>query len=132
VPSRPHSVLVVDDHAVVREALGHLVESTDGLAVWGTAVSGDDALAQLERTGAAGTARDGGPDVVVTDVRMPGTDGIELTAQVRTRWPALPCLVFSGQPSRPYAERALAAGAVAFVAKGDPTAIIRAILGAVA
>ena len=121
------SVLVVDDHPAIREGLGTLVEGTDGLAVWGTASSGDDALAQLETTAAAGSG-DGGPGVVVTDVQMPGMDGIALVAEVRARWPALPCVVFSAQRSQNYAERARAAGAAGFVEKGDVDGLVRAIL----
>ena len=125
MPSGPYSVLVVDDHPVVREALADVIEATDGLSVWGTAASGDDALAQLEATG---PARADGPGVVVTDVRMPGMTGLELVAEVRSRWPALPCLVFSAQQSGTFAARARAAGAAGFVEKGDPTALIEAVL----
>ena len=126
-PEDPISVLLVDDHPAILEGVGLLVEHTDGLAVWGTAESGDDALAQLEATGPAGAARQDGPGVVVTDVRMPGMDGIELAAEVHTRWPALPCLVFSAEWSPVYAERARAAGAVGFVEKGDVSGLVGAI-----
>ncbi|HEX8299043.1 MAG TPA: response regulator transcription factor [Rubricoccaceae bacterium] len=124
------SVFVVDDHHAIREGLGDLVTGTDGLDVWGTAESGDDALAQLEATGAAGATRDGGPDVVVTDVRMPGMDGIALVGAIRARWPALPCVVFSAQLSQAYAVQALAAGAAGYVEKGNLAGLIEAVFRA--
>lgn len=128
VPAPPVlSVLVVDDHPAIREGLSDLLSVTDGLAVWGTAESGDDALAQLEATEASGTSRQGGPGVVVTDLRMPGMDGITLVAEVRVRWPGLPCLVLSAQWSRNGAEQARAAGAAAYVEKGDVDGLVQTI-----
>ncbi len=126
-PMSPLSVLVVDDHPIVRDAVGALVDHTEGLRVWGTAVSGSDAIAQLEATGPGGTARPDGPEVVVTDLRMPGMDGLELVAEVRSRWPAVPCLVFSAQDRLSSAGQATAAGAAGFVEKGDSSALIAAV-----
>ncbi|HEX9951196.1 MAG TPA: response regulator transcription factor [Rubricoccaceae bacterium] len=128
MPPSPISVLVVDDHAVVREAVSDLVAATAGLAVWGTAVSGDDALAQLERTGSVEADRIDGPIVVVTDVQIPGMNGLELVAEVCSRWPSLPCLVISAKQE--YASLATVAGAVGFIEKGDPAGLIAAVFRA--
>ena len=124
------SVLIVDDHPLLREGLRDLVAATAGLAVWAAAASGTDALALLEATGAAGTLRSGGPSVVVTDLQMPGVDGIALVAEVRARWTALPCVVFSAQRHQVYAERARAAGAAEYVEKGDLDGLIAAVFRA--
>lgn len=121
-------MLVVDDHPVVRAVVSDLVGHTEGLRVWGTAVSGRDALAQLEASGPGGTARPDGPEVVVTDLRMPGMDGLGLVAEVRSRWPAIPCLVFSAQDRLSSEVSAAAAGAVGFVEKGNPGELIAAVL----
>jgi two-component system capsular synthesis response regulator RcsB len=125
------SILLVDDHPVIREGLGDLIAATAGLTVWGTAESGDDALVQLKATATTRTFRGDGPSVVVTDVHMPpGMDGIALVAEVRSRWPALPCVVFSAQRSHAYAERARAAGASGYVDKGDLDELIAAVFRA--
>ncbi|HYZ34414.1 MAG TPA: response regulator, partial [Crenalkalicoccus sp.] len=90
--ARPASILLVEDEAPLRrlsarllERAGHAVRAVDG---------GEAALAALE----AGPL----PDAVVSDVAMPGMDGLALAARIRERWPALPVLLVSG-----YAEGAL-------------------------
>ena len=118
----PLSVLVVDDHDVVRDALVVLIGGTPGLTVWGDAASGEGALALL-----SDRERPEGPDVVVSDVEMPGMSGVELAAALRSQWPGLPCLMVSAHHPGLYAERALAAGAVGYVEKGDPRGIIAEI-----
>jgi DNA-binding NarL/FixJ family response regulator len=125
VPAAPLSVLVVDDHDVVRDALVVLIGGTPGLTVWGDAASGEGALALLSASEAS--EGPGGPDVVVSDVEMPGMSGVELAAALRSRWPALPCLMVSAHHPGLYAERALAAGAVGYVEKGDPRGIVAEI-----
>jgi DNA-binding NarL/FixJ family response regulator len=120
VTDSPISVLLVDDHDVVRSALETLVEFTPGLELWGAATSGADALARLDEA----TVQ---PDVVVSDVAMPGMSGVELAAAVRSRWPTLPCLMVSGHHPALYAEKARAAGAAGYVEKGDPSEIVDAI-----
>ena len=100
MPPSPVSVLTVDDHAVVRESLSVYLDDEPGLVVWGTAASGDDALAQLSAADEAG-----GPDVVVSDLQMPGISGVELVAQVGTRHPGLPCLMFLAHAGSPWTGR---------------------------
>ena len=67
------SVLVVDDDTLVRAGLRMMIETQDDLVVAGEAANGDDAIA---------LARELEPDVVLMDIRMPGTDGIEATRRI--------------------------------------------------
>ena len=75
----PIRVLIADDQRVVRDGLAMLVALTDGVEVVGTAYDGDEAvrLAEAHR-----------PDVILMDLRMPGTDGIAATATLRQRLPS--------------------------------------------
>jgi DNA-binding NarL/FixJ family response regulator len=120
----PLSVLVVDDHAVMRDSLSLLLSSTPGLALWGAAATGAEALDLL-----TGPGDQAGPGLVVTDVKMPGMTGLELVATVRTRWPAVPCVVYSAHFTGLYAERARAAGAAAYIEKGDWAGLLDAVAG---
>ena len=127
MPVGTTSVLVVDDHHVVRNALVDLVEGTPGLTAWGAAASGEEALALLSAWDTSGRAGRGYPDLVVSDVQMPGMSGVELAAVLRDRWPGLPCLMVSAHYPGLYADRATAAGAVGCVEKWDVRGIIEAI-----
>ena len=126
MPDAPLSVLIVDDHAVVREALSVYIGADPGLAVWGTAASGEDALAQLDHVPPPPR-----PDALVVDVQMPGMNGIELVAEVLARHPGLPCVVLSAHTGESYADRARAAGARGFVVKGRPDRLAAALQRAV-
>ena len=102
------TVLVVDDHAVVRSGLRLLLDAEPGLVVVGEAGSGHDAV--LEN-------RSLQPDVVVMDVVMPGEDGIEATRQVLRERPGVKVLVLSMQDDPSYVREAFAAGASGYVLK---------------
>jgi two-component system chemotaxis sensor kinase CheA len=109
-PAGPPSVLVVDDTAVVRELERSILEEA-GYRVR-TARDGREALAAL-----AGEQ----PDLVVTDVDMPGLDGLELTRAIRAD-PALaglPVMVVTSKAAEADRRRAMDAGADAYLVKGD-------------
>src|SRR5450631_88075 len=102
----PRTVLLVDDDSSVLKVLGALLEQ-DGLEPV-LAGSGLEALAVLE----------GRPiDAVVTDLRMPGMDGIQLLAELSERWPEIPALVLTAQGTIPLAVEAMRLGATDFVLK---------------
>ena len=107
VPSRI-SVLVVDDHAVVRSGLRLLLDAEPGLEVVGEAGSGHEAVAR---------SRSLKPDVVLMDVVMPGEDGIETTREVLRERPEVRVLVLSMQDDPSYVREAFAAGACGYVLK---------------
>lgn len=101
-------VLLVDDHAVLRDGLAALLNATPNLRVVADAGDGVEALAALERTPV---------DVAVVDVSMPKMNGIEFTERVRSRWPDLQVVMLSANGSPEFVHRALRAGAIAYVVK---------------
>jgi len=100
------SVLVVDDSAIDRRLAGALLQKR-GLEVV-HAVDGLDALRRIE---------DRRPDVVVTDLQMPGMTGLELVAAIRARYPSVPVVLMTAHGSEEIALVALRAGASSYVPK---------------
>jgi len=118
----PISVLIVDDQRVVRDGLSMLVSLIDGIAVVGSASDGDEALRLAEAHR---------PDVVLMDLRMPGTDGIEATAQLRQRLPATRVLVLTTYADQAAILPALRAGALGYLTKEASAEQIEAAIRAV-
>ncbi len=106
-------MLLVDDHPVVRDGLGFLLDEQPDLQVVGEASDAETALAEIER------AR---PDVVVLDLTLPGRDALSLIPELKQRWPGLRILVLSMHEESLYAERLLALGAHGYVMKQEPPA----------
>src|SRR6201989_2173745 len=79
-------VLIADDQRVVRDGLRMLVALIDDVEVVGTACDGAEAVRRAEEHR---------PDVVLMDLRMPGTDGIAATAELRERLPSARVLVLT-------------------------------------
>ena len=77
--SAPTRVLIVDDHAIVREGLRALLDHTDSLEIVGEAGDGTEALAL------AGQLR---PDVVLMDLKMPGLPAADAIRTIRAQYPA--------------------------------------------
>lgn len=107
----PIRVVLADDQALVRGGLAALLDLEPDLEVVGQAEDGDSVLRLVAETG---------PDVVLMDVEMPGSDGIEATARVREHYPGVRVLVVTtfGRPG--YLRRAMQAGASGFVVKDTP------------
>jgi DNA-binding NarL/FixJ family response regulator len=101
-------VLIADDQRVVREGLSMLVGLIDGVEVVGTACDGAEAvrLAEVHR-----------PDVIMMDLRMPDTDGIAATADLRERLPAARVLVLTTYADEDAIVPALQAGARGYLTK---------------
>jgi CheY-like chemotaxis protein len=119
------TILVVDDSAVDRRLAGALLEKQCGCAVL-DAEDGTDALRQMARQL---------PDLVLTDLQMPGMNGLELTAAVKSEYPLVPVVLMTAQGSEDIAAQALRRGAASYVPKRNladdlaPT-VLRVLLGA--
>jgi DNA-binding NarL/FixJ family response regulator len=104
----PLRVILIDDHAVVREGVRAVLDQHDDIAVVGEFGSGDDALA-----GAAALA----PDVALLDLRMPGTDAVGVLVGLQQRVPGLRVLVFTSFGEDRMIRATLDAGAIGFLLK---------------
>ena len=118
-------VLVVDDQALLRTAFSSLIDAEDDLEVVGEAADGRQAVE---------LAADLGPDVVVMDVRMPVTDGIQATRQIMSeRTEFVPrVLILTTFDLDEYVFEALRAGASGFVLKSRPLEELLAAIRTVA
>ena len=113
------SVLLVDDHAVVREGYRRLLERHGDIAVIGEA--GDAATAH-----SLFCSRE--PQIVVMDITLPGTSGIEAMRRMLLYRPEARVLIFSMHEDTIFAKRALQAGAFGYVTKASaPTVLVEAI-----
>lgn len=106
-PSR-RKILLVDDHPFMRAGLAQLIERQPDLMVVGEADSPADALRQVAKSP---------PDLVLTDLTMPGRSGLEFVKDLRAQYTKLPILVVSMHDEAIYAERALRAGAKGYIMK---------------
>lgn len=102
------AILVVDDDADIRQTL-EMTLQYEGFEVW-TAKSGTEALARLE-------SEEGSPALVLTDVKMPGIDGLELLDRIAATESAPPVVLISGHGDVPVAVDAMQRGAVNFLEK---------------
>lgn len=109
------TVLLADDHAVIRQGLKQILDDTDDLVVTGQAANGNE-LMQL--------IREGRWDILILDMSMPGRNGPELIRLVKEEQPALPILVLSMHHEEQYAVRALQAGASGYLTKETDTDIL--------
>lgn len=113
------SVLVADDHPLVRAVVSDLLDAADGMSVVGQATDGREALDLAEKLR---------PDVVLMDVNMPAMSGIEATRLLTEQHPARTVLMFSADVRCSVIQEARAAGAAGFLAKGCRGAdLIRAV-----
>lgn len=112
-------ILLVDDHAVVREGYRRLLEDDSSIRVVGEAGNAVQACEQ---------ARALSPDVVVMDIALPGPSGIEATRRMLKDQPHLRVLMFSMYDEAIYARRALEAGALGYLSKASaPEVLVQAI-----
>lgn len=112
-------VLLVDDHLVVRKGLSLLIKDDSSLSVCGEAGSAAECMTMLAKLT---------PDMILTDISLGNTSGLELVKDVRKINPHIPILVFSIHDEDLYAERALSAGANGYIMKqADSDSLLRAV-----
>jgi DNA-binding NarL/FixJ family response regulator len=110
--NRKSKIFVVDDHPIVRQGLGLLINREADMIVCGAAEEAQSALRAIPTLQ---------PDVMVVDISLTGPDGLELVKTIRTRDANLPILVLSMHDESIYAERALRAGANGYIMKQEAT-----------
>jgi DNA-binding NarL/FixJ family response regulator len=101
-------VLVVDDHAILRDGICSLLERQAGIRVVGQAANGREALEQVSREL---------PDLVLMDVAMPEMDGITATRFITANYPQIKVLILTQHDNREYIAPLLQAGAAGYVLK---------------
>ena len=108
--SRPKSVVLIDDHPLLRQGLERLLNTGNEFVVCeqaGTAAEGMEVVREMR------------PDAVIVDIGLPDTDGIELTRQLVKEFPGLVVLVLSMHDEPQYAVRAMQAGARGYIMKNE-------------
>ncbi|MHC4617292.1 MAG: response regulator transcription factor [Planctomycetota bacterium] len=105
-------ILIVDDHPIVRQGLGELINQEEDLSVCGQAEDAPAALKIIKQLG---------PDLAVVDISLKETSGMELIKDIRSQHPNLPVLALSMHDESLFAERALRAGAKGYIMKAEAT-----------
>ncbi|MBW8039951.1 MAG: response regulator transcription factor [Planctomycetes bacterium] len=103
-------ILIVDDHAVVRQGLTLLINQECDLVVCDEAENATDALEIIEKQQV---------DLAIVDISLDGTNGIQLTETIKSQHPHLPVLVLTMHDGALYAKRAFQAGAKGYITKHE-------------
>jgi DNA-binding NarL/FixJ family response regulator len=101
-------ILIVDDHALVRRGMSHVVRDSFPDADVVEAGTASEAMDAMESSPV---------DVALVDVRMPDSDGLELLHDIKTRWPDVPVIMLTSFDHAHYVRRALAEGAAGYMLK---------------
>lgn len=110
-PSQPLRVVLADDHDLVRSGIKALLSMIDGVEVIAEARDGKELIALVENLL---------PDVVMTDISMPGMDGITAIAEIHSKHPEVRLLVLSMYDTVDFVKRAVANGACGYLMKDSP------------
>jgi DNA-binding NarL/FixJ family response regulator len=105
-------VIIVDDHPAIREALANIISNSMDMMLCGQAGSADVAFK---------IARETHPDVAVVDISLEDAHGLDLVQNLQAQYPNMQVVVFSMYDENVYAERAIRAGATAYVMKSEST-----------
>jgi DNA-binding NarL/FixJ family response regulator len=112
-------VVLADDHVIVREGIKTLVNAQPDMEVVGEAGSGGEVWRRVDELR---------PDIVIMDVSMPGENGVEATARIKTSWPDIKVLALTMHEDKAYLRGLLEAGAAGYVLKRSAAdELIRAI-----
>ena len=115
----PVTIILADDHPIVRQGLRHLLESEPEFKVLGEAGDGIDALLLAKQLK---------PDILVVDMMMPGLNGLEVVRQVKYNSPGTRTIILSMQSADAYVIEALKNGAAGYVLKETgPSELVNAV-----
>ena len=117
------SIILADDHALVRAGIRALVERVPNVEVVGEAGNGKESLALIKKKL---------PDIALLDLEMPGLDGLEVTELLARKFPEVKVLILSAHQSPEFVMRALAVGAQGYMVKDAATSELAAAIDAVA
>lgn len=113
------TILLADDHPIVRQGLRNLLENESDFHVVGEADDGIEAIEKVDRIK---------PDVLIVDMMMPGLNGLEVIRQVLKRLPRMRVIVLSMQSTEAYVVEAMNRGASGYVLKDTgPSEIVQAV-----
>jgi DNA-binding NarL/FixJ family response regulator len=101
-------VLVVDDHAILRDGIRSLLESQEDILVVGEAENGVDAIEYVQKCS---------PDIVLMDISMPQMNGLEATRHIRDHFPQVKVLILTQHDNHEYIATTMQAGAAGYVLK---------------
>jgi DNA-binding NarL/FixJ family response regulator len=118
-PAKQSRIFIVDDHTMFREGLRQLIESDPEFKVCGDAPEAEEGMNGIRETK---------PDLVIVDISLAGTSGIDLIKAIKKEYEDLPVLVVSMHDEALYAERALWAGAMGYVMKQQPAKVVKAAI----
>lgn len=106
--SSPIRVVTADDHQLIREGLAALIAGQSDIIIVGEAVDGEEAIRKYDELK---------PDVLILDLQMPKKDGIEALEAIRLKYPTARVIVLTTYDTEQLANRAIAAGAQAYLLK---------------
>ena len=113
------TILIVDDHPMMRRGLRELLSHEPDLQVTGEAVEAQEALCLIESLP---------PDLVLVDISLRQSNGLDLIKRVRAKYPEIRMLVISMHDEAIYADRALYAGALGYISKQEtPEKVLEAV-----
>jgi two-component system, NarL family, invasion response regulator UvrY len=113
------TVLIADDHAVVRAGYKQFLDAEAGITAIGEASSGDETLNELRRKRW---------NLLLMDIHMPNRSGLDILKHVKTGYPEVRVLIMSGLPEEQYARNVLRAGASGYLSKGGtPEELLKAV-----
>ncbi len=107
---KAYTIILADDHTMMREGIKNMIDDVPGLAVTGEAGDGLQLLKMLKKSV---------PDMVILDISMPGLRGIEAAREIHSLYPEVHVLMLSMHKSEEFLSMALAAGAKGFLLKED-------------
>jgi len=108
VKIKPISVVLVDDHEIVRIGFKRLIETTNDIRVIGEASSGEDSYCLVH---------DLKPDIIIMDINMPGIGGLEAISRLHKRNPKIKIIALTVHETEPFPTRVLGAGAKGYLSK---------------